>query len=189
MKLSDLTVDSLKSDSFMAHYFGLGFIQVKLTDATRLHFYHPELPAFVEEPHNHRYSFRSEVLRGGLGQTFWEPVGAPVAEGALWWVDNETCTSDATQDVPEGYKSFFRYAGETITKDGSSYYLPSEVFHQVRPLFELGPCVTFLTRGPRTKSFAQVARTRREKGICPFSRPISEDLMWQIIEDCLVPPL
>lgn len=47
---------------------GLGFIQVKLGGNQRLHVWHPELPRRkcfeYSAIHNHRFSFRSRVLKG-----------------------------------------------------------------------------------------------------------------------------
>lgn len=41
-----MNIDWLKANSTMIHYFGLGFIQVKLGDLDRVHFY---LPGYCDE--------------------------------------------------------------------------------------------------------------------------------------------
>lgn len=47
---------------------GLGFIQIKLDDNQRLHIWHPDLPrrkCFEHSNiHNHRFAFKSTVLKG-----------------------------------------------------------------------------------------------------------------------------
>lgn len=185
MDLTDLTVDYLRDNAYQVHFFGLGFIQAKLTEECRVHFYHPHLPPFVEEPHNHRYYFISKVLKGALKQTFW----ARGPEGQVFSIENESCTLESNQVIPPGWQQTLIRAGETITNAGSSYYMDPDTFHQVEPLFSQGPCVTFLTRGPKMKTFAQVARTVEDTPTCPFSKPLDEEDMWEIIADCLVEPL
>lgn len=53
------------------HHAGTGFIQVYLKRNQRLHILHPEFPPTREDSgiHNHRFSFRSEILLGCLVNT------------------------------------------------------------------------------------------------------------------------
>jgi len=175
-----LTVDSLRARCYEAHFFGLGFIQVKLDRGNRVHFYHPDLPAFVEEPHDHRYWFVSEVLRGVLRNYIYEldEGGDPVL------VEYETCTADSEEEIPDPEEGGLVYLGQFDTAAGSGYYMPVDTFHRVKPLYEHGPCVTFLRRGDVVKQFARVIRTGEEP-VCPFSRPIPDSKLWEMVEDCL----
>lgn len=55
---------------------GLGFIQVKLPADRRLHVWHPDLPRrscyAVSSIHNHRFAFRSTVLKGMQLNQRWQ---------------------------------------------------------------------------------------------------------------------
>lgn len=54
----------------MISLHGLGFIQVVLSPTLRMHVWHPDLPRRDcyehSSVHNHRFSFRSRVLKGSL---------------------------------------------------------------------------------------------------------------------------
>jgi len=74
LKPGGLTEDALRRFGVAPHYFGLGFIQIKLTPDLRVHFWHPELTATVaeEELHDHRYDFRSHVVHGSTTHQVFE---------------------------------------------------------------------------------------------------------------------
>lgn len=61
-----LNIDYLKKNHTKIHGFGLGFIQIKLGEVFRLHIYTKEIALTTqdEEIHNHRYDFKSTVLKG-----------------------------------------------------------------------------------------------------------------------------
>jgi hypothetical protein len=63
-----LDIDHLRATGARPHWFGLGFIQLKLTNNERMHFWHPDLQPIVpeEEIHDHRYDFESFVIKGEL---------------------------------------------------------------------------------------------------------------------------
>src|SRR5271168_5571627 len=70
-KLEDLRAKAKKYGS-EPYWFGLGFIQLKLSDTERMHFWLPEIPhPEREEIHNHRYDFTSTVLAGHLMHEVW----------------------------------------------------------------------------------------------------------------------
>src|SRR5690606_30989934 len=68
-----LDIDHLRSYGATPHWFGLGFIQLKLTNDTRIHFWHPALMADTpeEELHDHRYRFHSHILLGNITHEEW----------------------------------------------------------------------------------------------------------------------
>src|SRR5579863_7289598 len=70
------TIDDLRTKAASygtePYWFGLGFIQLKLNDTARMHFWLPEIPhPEREEIHNHRYDFSSIVLAGHLLHEVW----------------------------------------------------------------------------------------------------------------------
>ena len=171
----------LKDNTQLIHFFGLGFIQIKLNDTQRVHFYHSAIPPFVEEPHNHRYNFISHVLKGRMTNTLYERAegAGTMQKGVL----DVTCKKDDMTSITDDALVGFERVGQIVTAAGSSYYLNSETFHTVKTSSK---CITFIERGIPKKQHAQVIRTiADEDRLCPFSRPMAEDAMWDIVRDCI----
>jgi hypothetical protein len=181
--VDDFSVEWLQENSYKAHFFGLGFIQVKLNDYQRLHFYHPDLPAFVEDMHDHRYHFISKVLKGCLSFELWD---TDTVDGVTWLAEFESCKEPGAESTETISPEFVQlsYLGKYEVCSGSSYYMNMNTFHTVKPKFDYGgPCVTFLTRTQPQKPAARVIRGSGEK-ICPFSQPIPADRLWALVKEC-----
>ena len=179
---SFLDYEYLRENHEMIHFFGLGFVQLKLNLEQRLHFYHPDLPPFVDQPHNHRYDFTSEVLKGGLHNIIWrEDPNDPDGEPCVLRFDS--CTADDNLEIPEGRLTRRRVVAEFYTEPPSQYYMPREAFHQVRPFNE--PTVTLLERGLRVTDFAQILEPVNFEPVCPFSANLPEEELWDIVKKCL----
>jgi len=174
-----LTVDWLRTNAAMAHFFGLGFIQIKLDELTRIHFYHKDIPAFVEDPHDHRYDFISTVLSGCLQNEIWKLVPGDDHE-----VSYENCRQYGPE-TPPGFKTGLVKLGSFNTCKGSGYHMNSETLHTVRPLFEHGPVITQVEREIPFKEFARAVKKADAPSTCPFSRPMPDDELWAIVRDCL----
>lgn len=184
--IDNLTVDVLRCNHYESYFFGLGFVQVKVDQRRRFHFYHPSLPALVDDPHDHRYDFFSNVIRGGLQTTIWEVRDGGVSMNSKEFVmEHETCKQDGQIEVPPGENVTAWKIGSFMTHEGSEYYMQRDVFHQVRPLFEIGPVVTYITRCSIDKQLARVLHDPSAEKVCPFSKKIDEAEMWDIVEDCL----
>lgn len=174
-----LTVDWLRANAVKAHFFGLGFIQVKLDDQARVHFYHKDIPAFVEEPHDHRYDFISRVLRGVLQNQVWK-----LAPGDDHEVSYESCRQDGPE-APPGFRTGLVELGCFNTSKNSGYHMNSETLHAVRPVFKRGPVITYVRRELPFKDFARSVKKVGAASVCPFSRPMPDDELWQIVQDCI----
>jgi hypothetical protein len=178
-------VDFLREHHTTIHFFGLGFVQVKMDDDSRYHFYHPSLPAFTENPHNHRYHFTSTVLRGGLRNHIWKVVVHSTEGDVPAVIRYESC--DPKIMAPRGDSPPVR-ALKVSTFDtfaGSSYYMDENTFHQVERLGS-GPCVTHLVRGPKVDPLARVVCLEGKDDICPFSRNLSDDDLWTIVRESIL---
>jgi len=167
--------DWLKSNCRLIHYFGLGFIQLKLNDAERMHFYTEELPSIMpeEEVHNHRYDFVSQILMGELKQELFEVV--PGNTHVLW---KESCNVDkpvAEAGVPCGLKPKTWH----IYRAGSAYGIGHETFHRVGAK----RCITLIRRSGYCKDLAEVVRQVGADKVCPFSKPIHESTLWRIVQE------
>lgn len=172
-------IDWLKKNHQMIHYFGLGFVQLKLDDKKRMHFYHPGLPKTVEDEdiHNHRYNFTSYILRGRLEQYIFRKV-----EGDTHYCQLESCQVD--KECPNNKKE--PCAIELVSSqefvNGSNYWINYNTFHRVRASIKT---VTVLKRGPYFKEYAEVIRHKSSVPVCPFSKNRPEAELWEVVKECL----
>lgn len=171
-----LSVDWLKNNYVRLYYFGLGFIQLKIDDTHRLHFYTPELPAFNEDIHNHRYDFTSHVLKGDIINRYYR-----VTEGDTHIIKNESCNPELSAPVLDKPCSVVEMES-VLYGAGNRYSLTHDAFHTVHVE---GPCITHLTRSDYTKPYAQIIVPKDGGGACPFSQEIPEDRLWEIIGSML----
>lgn len=171
----EIDVNWLKQNNTMIHFFGLGFIQVKINDEYRLHFFSEELTPFVETPHNHRYDFESKILKGQIKNNIYK-----LCNGNDYFVDKDSCQS--------GYKSEFspiltgfELVSSNIYRQGEKYTMKHDVFHTV----ESNNCITLLKRGKYFKNLADISYFSNEMKICPFSQNINEKELWRIVSKML----
>lgn len=111
---------------------GLGFIQVKLPNNARLHVWHPDLPrrsCFERSAiHNHRFSFRSQVLIGTQVNRVW--LVQDDADGTY-----DLISHDGPRSPKGGRLSYVagRVAVHALEPDsyapGSCYVMPELQYH------------------------------------------------------------
>jgi hypothetical protein len=178
--VTDLSVDSLRASGCIPHWFGLGFIQLKLNDSQRLHFWHPDLAQDVpeEELHDHRYEFESKILVGELTHQVFEFKQSEDGDHEMVHV---SCEPGKEADPKPISRGVLVEAGTYVMRAGSSYTFPPTGFHRTIA----SSAVTLLTRGPKVAEFARVVRKIGEPTVCPFARKIEEDALWEIIGDLL----
>lgn len=172
-RIEDVTLANLRERATLIHYFGLGFIQVKLDADHRLHFYTAELPATVgeEEVHSHRYAFTSTVLAGALRQELFA-----VVDGQTHVLEDETCREGcAAPSAP-------RPCGVRLIVDlhmaaGTRYRLAHDAFHRVGATW----AITSLEREPVAQEFAQVIRPVGAPKVCPFAEKVPEERLWETV--------
>lgn len=172
-----LKTEWLRANCEAIHYFGLGFIVVKLNDELRLHFYSPEYTSIVsdEDVHNHRYSFTSKILKGIFHQeTFNVQLGV---EGG-YILSQESCREG--ESMPYSYPcSIEKIASHTYTA-GSEYFIGENVFHRVKG----ENCITLIQRDKDVslrKRYAEVVRKVNAPKVCPFSVKVSEEELWEAV--------
>lgn len=174
-----LDIIFLKNNHTMIHAFGLGFIQIKLTDNIRIHFYSNKvtLTPSDEEVHNHRYNFKSTVLKGNLVNKIYS---VSKEKNGNFILENESCNPNV--DKKNHNKSLVskpKLITQFSTSKGESYYIDKDTYHQVKAL---DGTVTLLEREPIEKEFAQIVY---EKKICPFSVNLNEKVLWEIVEEII----
>ena len=161
-------------------FFGLGFVQCKINEKERIHFYHPSLVPtvnIVEEIHNHRYDFVSKILKGTLNNKMYHFLPGKQTH----YKQSESCNETVKiEDNPKelGYISLFSYE---IHQGGQTYSLHNSNFHTI----ETSLCVTHLRRTPYKKEFANAIRPLQAVEVCPFSKKMSEADCWDSIKECL----
>jgi hypothetical protein len=155
------------------HWFGLGFIQLKLTENTRIHFWLPWLKGKErEEIHNHRYNFVSRVLAGSLhkeiyavtpndfgGHELFTTTCAPGKEGEVTSYVPVSCSKIAEFDVVAPSTYFFGH-DQFHTTEGTDF------------------AITYLEREPKVKSDAMVVKVAGALTTCPFASPLPVDELW-----------
>lgn len=172
-----LNIDFLKKECEHIHFFGLGFIQLKLNEHQRLHFYSSKLPSLMneEEIHNHRYDFQSYILKGTLKSEHYK-----VVEGNDYILEQESCKPGIDIKVEPKLCSI-KHINSHIYNEGSKYKIEHDVFHKVFGI----DCITYLMRGLYMKDNADVIRKVNSEKICPFSKQIPEPELWDIVESMI----
>lgn len=179
----NLDIDYLKKNAKMIHWFGLGFIQVKLNDFERLHFYTDKLPKTTteEEIHNHRYNFVSTILKGALWHDIYE---VRVIEGFTtlnqYWLTEETCKENDKKSFPT-YPCNIELITQKRYLANDGYYIHHETFHRVYS----ADAITHVRRGAYKKDFAQIIFPVGMKPACPFSVKRPESELWEIVEQSI----
>lgn len=175
-----LTEASLRRFGVAPHYFGLGFIQIKLTPDVRVHFWHPELTATVaeEELHDHRYDFRSHVVHGSTTHQVFEFLRDEAGNHEVVEVSCQPNDPRAPSVVARGV---VQPVGSYTMVKGSSYEFPHTQFHRI----VASECITVVERRAVVKPMARVIRPLQAAHVCPFSTPIPEERLWNYMVELL----
>lgn len=172
-----LDFDWLKANHEMIHYFGLGFIQLKIDKTFRMHFYTNRLPAIVpeEDVHNHRYDFSSKVLKGKLIQEFFA-----ITDDDTHILEKESCKEGVEAEGGGKPCGLQRLCVQHLHAP-SHYFIHHGAFHKVQS----DDCITLLERGDYQKELAEVVRLKNGQKVCPFSQKVPEEQLWEIVKDML----
>lgn len=180
--MTKININNLKQNYQMIHFFGLGFVQLKIDNNLRYHFYHPELSLIVqdEEVHNHRYNFISTILAGNLTNIVFDFNVNP--EG-LYILEKESCNvNQKIENSPFDIINvdLIKKSEDTYMKDQSYTCLTNE-YHKVKTDF----AITRLYRGQIISDYANIIRKKGESKICPFSKQLKEEECWEVVQDCI----
>jgi len=174
-----MNIDSLKRYGVDPVYFGLGFIQLKISLDERIHFYHDLLPVLVDEPHDHRYGFSSYIMQGNVQQTLYT-LGADGNNSYLVTYDN--CGAPTPQTAPESYYTYISQIFKAEYSKGDSYRIEDSTLHTIKGS---NNAITYLQRDKPMKAFARVVRPMGVETVCPFSGPIPVARCWEMIDEML----
>jgi hypothetical protein len=167
----------------LVHYFGLGFIQLKLSPSERVHFYTTELNKTVgdEEIHDHRYDFVSTIVKGRFSQTIYDVNIVGMDKTYTHLISEETCSTEK-QDDPALWCATAEPFYHSFYEPGQSYFMDSSTFHTVEA--EHGT-VTYLRRTDYKKKLANVVRPVGQPLVCPFSVKLTEDEIFDHLKQIL----
>jgi hypothetical protein len=176
-----LDLDSLRSMSERngtpPHWFGLGFIQLKLTPDTRIHFWLPWLKGKErEEIHNHRYNFISRVLAGSLHKEIYRVSPDDFGDYDLF---TTTCAPGKEGEVVSYVPVSCYQIAEFDLVAPSTYFFAHDQFHTTEGT---DFAITYLEREPKVKSDAMVVKVKGAPTTCPFASPLPVDELWEHIE-------
>lgn len=175
-----IDVDKIKSEAKSIHFFGLGFIQVKISESKRYHFYDLTLPNTIseEEIHNHRYHFTSLILKGKLKNDIYvldfSGRGFELSEVDCKPVDGRVL------DLSNKKECSVKLIMSNIHKENEFYFMNHKEFHTVSA--EHGT-VTLLDRGPYKKELAEVVIPKGQGQVCPFTHVYQEEFLWERVKD------
>lgn len=176
-----LDIDYLKKNYTKIHGFGLGFIQIKLGEVFRVHIYTSKvsLTTQAEEIHNHRYNFKSTVLKGLLTNKLYQINPSPTGEFIL--VD-EACNPNIPKTQHHVTVDTPKLISEFKTPINTAYFLDKDTFHQVE---SQEGTITLVERGPVVKPMAQIVYPKNQINTCPFSSNLPEAELWEITKEYL----
>lgn len=174
-----LDIDFLKTNCQRLYFFGLGFIQVKLNDSERVHFYTDAFPktTIKEEIHNHRYDFESTILKGTLVQ---EIFSYRLDNEGDSWITKETCNPTIKKEFDRHQCSIKLIQRQTFGT-GSSYWTDHDTLHRA----DSNDAITYLKRGPYMKDEADIIYPIDLVPTCPFSVKVSDDELWETIRSMI----
>lgn len=175
-KIESLDIDWLKNNNERLYYFGLGFIQLKINDKYRLHFYTDKLDSNTDSIHNHRYNFESKILKGSFKNKiynvdYWGNTHVKV---------NESCNEEI--QVPKNKEACtLKLVSDITYYKNDEYYMHYESFHRV----ESNYAITLLKRSDYKQDYAQIIYEKNKEPNCPFSVKLNEEYLWNIIEEMI----
>lgn len=174
-----LDIDYLKTNCQRLYFFGLGFIQVKLNDSERVHFYTGafQKTTMAEEVHNHRYDFESTIIKGTIIQ---ELYSYNLNDKGDSWITKETCNPDTKKEF-ERLRCSIKLLQRQTFKAGSSYWTDHDTLHRV----ESTDAITYLKRGPYMKEEADVVYPVDMTTTCPFSVKAPDEDLWEVIRSMI----
>ena len=171
------SVHWLQDNCKLIHYFGLGFIQLKLSPEYRLHFYTSKLAPIVpdEDIHDHRYPFNSYILKGTLTQAIYEMI-----DGNKYVLEYESCQEGQPSELIR--ECDFKLLTLSVYSKDSTYFITDTTFHQVYS----DHAITLISRPEGYwKSRARVAHIKDAPKVCPFSKKVPEKELWDIVKEML----
>lgn len=165
-----ITLEYLKNNHDEIHYFGLGFIQIKI-GKTNFHFYTDKWGVVEDNIHTHKYSFKSKILKGSLTQFIYKEV-----KGEEY---NKTMCDckEGTEDQFLKKTNLKEIIKMTLSPE-TVYEIDCNTIHKVESNF----CITKIEKGEYIKEKASIYKPfNMPKDVCPFFKVDKKEL-WKEVE-------
>ncbi|MFA5488438.1 MAG: hypothetical protein WC284_04385 [Candidimonas sp.] len=177
-----LNYNWLRENATHIHAFGLGFIQIKLNNINRIHFWLPlvDKTTHDEEIHNHRYNFKSTILRGKITNHLYGYDRCPFAPYGRYEV---SCDPNIPIDDPLIDEGYPRYLGSFDSSDGDSYIFTKNLYHRITTDFAITAIERDIDGG--IDETAVVIKKTDTPMVCPFSANKPIDTLWKTVKDIL----
>lgn len=171
-----LKLEWLKENCEKIHWFGLGFIQIKIQEGLRYHFYTDKFPSVCKESiHTHRYTFTSEVIAGKLRQCIFSEVAGNDYKRVL-----HLCIK-GQEPIQAGLFSLNLLTSVNLNK-GSHYTIGKDTIHNVS---SYGDCITKVWWEGSKQGDCLVYTPYGETDNDPFVDNILEEELWDEVERML----
>lgn len=177
----DLSLCALRASGAVPHWFGLGFIQLRLNERQRMQFWHPAFLGTAEgEVHSHPFSFCSQVVVGELTHETWR--FEPDEDGDARRTPAPCCGGCAGAAMP-ATTGKLTLSGRYTLAAGSKFFFTAADFHRMVSR----RAVALLCRGLTEDRPACVVRPINQDPPYRPCAPKGTAECWDIIEDLLAP--
>ncbi|MBG4448675.1 hypothetical protein I5F71_03055 [Pseudomonas aeruginosa] len=181
-----MIIDDVMTDKITLH--GLGFVQVQLQGAQRLHVWHPELPrrACFEHSaiHDHRFNFTSRILVGVQVNFDYRAIPDQDGDYMLYLHEGARTACGGRPWVPDGRVMMIQTARYAI-EAGNDYNCQAYEYHRTEPGGDGRVATIMQKRG----EYPQGAHSSCLVGITPdaeFDRyQWSPARLWEVVADVL----
>jgi hypothetical protein len=175
-----ITVDELRALGGYPHYLGLGVIKCRVGNDRAYHFYCDRAEVLVNQIHDHRFSFKSTILRGELKNYIYEIAGTDPT--STLQVERGECKKGAERTI-EVHNAKMKEICNYTNVEGGSYYMPYDTLHQIERLSPV--VVTYIEKEPFSQMEPRFVVDTSEPRVCAMSKPKTQDECWEIIDYAL----
>jgi hypothetical protein len=176
-----LTIDELRRLGGYPHYLGLGVIKCRIGHDESYHFYSDRAPVLVNQIHDHRFGFKSTIIKGILRNIIFVIDGQDL--NSTLQVERGECKRGAEREVLVAnakMKELCRFD----TGVGDSYNIEYDTLHQIELVTP--KVITHLKKEPFSQLEPRFVVDTSEPRVCAMSQPKSQKECWEIIEYTLL---
>lgn len=170
-------IDYFKSNAKVIQYFGLGFVQIKINENTRFHFYNSDLVVTAQDDiHNHRCGFKSTILTGSLNENIYS-----VSQGDEYYVKVSKCQKGVKNELLD-LKVDAKLIMSTTYYRGSHYFRYPNEFHTVSATHCITELFLFL---PKSENALVLIENKENIDYCPFVAEYSTEDLWELVNNTI----
>jgi len=182
-----ILIDNLRNLGTTPRILAIGAVELPINETQAYHFYSKETPQTIDDIHNHRNSFTSLVVSGGIRNYLYDVKESDkstlqLVRGACSGVCHASKKLCCKVDVElENVHVTEVCKFDTLTD--SSYRLEYNLFHKVEKLTPT--IITLITREERAQDTVQFVIDLDDPTECELRGFNDTDKCWEIIQDAL----